>query len=64
MLEFETAETDLRGEMTMTTTLVDRDGGTDVTVVHERVPRGVSGRDNEIGTGMALDNLAALVGSS
>jgi uncharacterized protein YndB with AHSA1/START domain len=63
VLEFETADADLRGEMTMTTTLVDADGGTDVVVLHEGVPDGVSAADNELGTRMALDSLAALVES-
>jgi uncharacterized protein YndB with AHSA1/START domain len=63
VLEFETTDADLRGEMTMTTTLVDADGGTDVIVVHEGIPDGVSAADNELGTSMALDNLAALVES-
>jgi uncharacterized protein YndB with AHSA1/START domain len=61
VLEFETTDADLGGEMTMTTTLVDADGGTDVTVLHEGIPAGVSDADNELGTRMALDNLAALV---
>lgn len=61
VLEFETANPDLAGEMTMTTTLTDVDGGTEVAVVHEGVPRGVSAADNELGTRMALDHLAALV---
>ena len=47
--------------MTITTTLTDMDGGTEVLVVHEGVPRGVSAADNEMGTRMALGNLAALV---
>ena len=63
VLEFETADPKLHGEMTMTTTLADADGGTDVLVVHERIPPGVSVVDNEIGTRMALDNLAALLES-
>jgi len=49
------------GEMTVTTSLVDAEGGTDVLVVHEGIPRGVSVVDNEIGTRISLDNLAALV---
>ncbi len=49
---------------TVTTTLVDVDGGTDVVVVHEGLPRGVSVADNETGTRMSLDNLATLVESS
>jgi uncharacterized protein YndB with AHSA1/START domain len=61
VLEFETADPDLRGEMTMTTTLADADGGTDLLVVHEGIPDGVPVTDNETGTRMALANLAALV---
>lgn len=61
VLEFETTNADLRGEMTMTTTLVDADGATDVIVVHEGIPDDISAADNELGTRMALDKLAALV---
>jgi uncharacterized protein YndB with AHSA1/START domain len=61
VLEFETADADLRGEMTMTTTLVDADGGTDILVVHEGIPDGVPATDNQTGTRMSLANLAALV---
>jgi uncharacterized protein YndB with AHSA1/START domain len=61
VLEFETTDPALRGEMTMTTTLVDADGGTDVLVVHEGIPDGVPATDNETGTRMSLANLAALV---
>jgi uncharacterized protein YndB with AHSA1/START domain len=61
VLEFETADPELRGEMTMTTTLADADGGTDVLVVHEGIPSGVPTTDNETGTRMALANLARFV---
>jgi uncharacterized protein YndB with AHSA1/START domain len=61
VLEFETTDPELRGEMTITTTLVDADGGTDVVMAHEGIPGGVSTADNETGTRMALANLAALV---
>jgi uncharacterized protein YndB with AHSA1/START domain len=64
VLEFETADPALRGEMTITTSLTDSAGGTDVLVVHEGIPPGVSTTDNEIGTQMALEDLAALVESS
>lgn len=47
--------------MTMTTTLTDADGGTDVLIVHEGIPDSVPPADNETGTCMALDNLARLV---
>lgn len=63
-LEFETADPALRGVMQMTTTLAEATGGTDVVVVHDGLPPGVSAADNELGTRMALDKLAALVESS
>ena len=47
--------------MTMTTTLTDADGGTDVLIVHEGIPDAVPATDNETGTRMALANLARLV---
>jgi uncharacterized protein YndB with AHSA1/START domain len=62
-MEFETSDPGLAGVMWMTTTLADADGGTDVVLVHDGLPRGVSAPDNEIGTRMALDKLAALVES-
>ncbi len=61
VFEFETADPALRGTMTMTTTLTDADGGTDVLVVHEGIPDGVPAADNETGTRMALASLAQLV---
>jgi uncharacterized protein YndB with AHSA1/START domain len=61
VLEFETTDPELRGEMTITTTLADVDGDTDVLVAHEGIPGGVSTVDNETGTRMALANLATLV---
>lgn len=61
IFEFETSEVELRGRMTMTTTLTDADGGTDVRIVHEGIPDGVPAADNEMGTRMALANLAKLV---
>jgi uncharacterized protein YndB with AHSA1/START domain len=61
VLEFETADPALRGTMTMTTTLTDADGGTDVLVAHDGIPDSVPAADNETGTRMALANLARLV---
>src|SRR5262245_38807721 len=49
VLEFETDDPRLRGEMTMTTTLLDAGGGTDVVTLHEGLPAGVSPADNETG---------------
>jgi uncharacterized protein YndB with AHSA1/START domain len=62
--EFETTDPTMAGEMTITTTLADADGGTDVLVVYEGLPSGVSATDNETGTRMALAKLAALVEAS
>lgn len=59
--EFETTDPALQGEMTITITLADAEGGTDVLGVHQGLPSGASAADNEIGWRMALDKLAALV---
>ena len=60
VMEFETADAAMRGEMTVTFTLTAADGGTDVLGVHDDLPPGVSPADNETGWRMALDKLAAL----
>jgi uncharacterized protein YndB with AHSA1/START domain len=64
VIEFETTDPDLLGEMTITTTLADAEGGTEVVLEHEGIPRGVSAVDNKTGTRMALDNLARVVETS
>ncbi|MFB7509600.1 SRPBCC domain-containing protein [Streptomyces broussonetiae] len=58
---FESADDALRATMTMTTTLTPAGGGTDVEILHEGIPDTVPREDNELGTRMALDNLARLV---
>lgn len=59
--EFETDDPALLGEMTITITLIDSDGGTELVAVHEGLPAAISPADNEVGWRMALDKLAALV---
>jgi uncharacterized protein YndB with AHSA1/START domain len=59
--EFETTDPDLRGEMTITITLVDADGGTHLNAIHEGLPPGVSASDNELGWQQSLAKLAAYV---
>jgi uncharacterized protein YndB with AHSA1/START domain len=59
--EFETTDPTLRGEMTISLTLTDADGGTDLLAVHEGLPSGVSPADNELGWRLSLAKLAALV---
>jgi uncharacterized protein YndB with AHSA1/START domain len=61
IVEFETADPAMHGEMTITITLTDADGGTDVLGVHEGLPPGVPPTDNEVGLRSALEKLAALV---
>ncbi len=61
VMEFETDDADMRGEMTVTFTLTDADGGTDVFAIHDNLPPGLSPADNETGWRMALDKLAAFV---
>ena len=61
VVEFETTDPTMRGEMTITLTLVDAGGGTDLLAVHDRLPPGLSSADNDTGWRMSLDKLAALV---
>ncbi len=60
-VEFETDNPALQGEMTITTTLTDRDGGTELVGLHEGLPGGVAPADNEMGWRESLARLAALV---
>lgn len=59
--EFETGDPALRGTTTMTTTLTDVAGGTEVVVLHEGIPDAVPADQNEEGTRMAPAHLARLV---
>lgn len=61
LVEFESADPAMQGEMTITYTLADADGGTDLLAVHEGLPPGLSAEDNETGWRMSLAKLAALV---
>jgi uncharacterized protein YndB with AHSA1/START domain len=61
VVEFETADLELRGEMTITMTLADADGGTEVLAVHDALPPGLPTADNEAGWRSSLAKLAALV---
>lgn len=61
VVEFETDDPDLGGPMTVTTTLIEVDGGTEVKVAFDGLPVGVSPEDNAQGTSMTLAKLAALL---
>jgi uncharacterized protein YndB with AHSA1/START domain len=62
-IEFETEDPAMAGEMTITYTLSDAEGGTFLVGVHENLPPGLSPADNEMGWRMSLDKLANLVES-
>ena len=61
VVEFETTDPALQGEMTITYTLADADGGTNILAVHDCLPPGLSTANNEVGWQMSLAKLAALV---
>jgi uncharacterized protein YndB with AHSA1/START domain len=61
VVEFETEDPAMRGEMTITIMLADAEGGTEVIAVHDNLPRGLSAADNEAGWRLSLAKLAALV---
>jgi putative ABC transport system ATP-binding protein len=61
VVELETGDPALQGEMTVALSLTDADGGTDLVVVHDRLPLGLSPADNELGWQQSLAKLAALV---
>src|SRR6266478_2264476 len=59
VVEFETTDPALRGEMTITITLTDADGGTDVLAAHDGLPPGLAAADNEAGWRKSIEKLAA-----
>jgi uncharacterized protein YndB with AHSA1/START domain len=61
VLEFETENPAMQGEMTIHIVLSEAGGGTELLAVHENVPAGVAPADNEMGWRMSLEKLAALV---
>lgn len=61
LIEFETDDPALQGEMTVTYSLTDNEGGTTLTGRHENLPPGVNPADNELGWAMSVGKLAALV---
>jgi Activator of Hsp90 ATPase homolog 1-like protein len=51
----------MASEMTITYSLVDAKDGTDLSAVHENLPRGLSSAENELGWKMSIEKLARLV---
>jgi uncharacterized protein YndB with AHSA1/START domain len=61
VVEFETDDPAMVGEMTITYGLADADEGTELVGVHENLPPGVPPEANELGWSMSIDKLAKLV---
>ncbi len=61
VFEFESEQPEFAGEMRMTWSLTDADGGTEVSVLCEDIPRGIRLEDNELGSRQSLHKLAAFV---
>jgi uncharacterized protein YndB with AHSA1/START domain len=57
-IAFDTADPAFAGEMTMTVTLEEREGGTEVTIRFEGIPPGIRPEDNDAGTRSSLEKLA------
>jgi uncharacterized protein YndB with AHSA1/START domain len=58
VVTFESDDPAFAGEMTITTTLTPIPGGTEVQIVCENVPSGISAADHEAGLTSTLQNLA------
>jgi len=60
LVVFESREPGFMGEMKMTTTFAEAEGGTEVTLTCENIPPGIRPEDNEVGCRESLQNLARL----
>ena len=61
IVEFESTDPALQGEMTITYILTEADGETDLDAIHDNVPAIIPPADNLLGWRMSLAKLAALV---
>jgi uncharacterized protein YndB with AHSA1/START domain len=61
VIEFESSDPALQGEMTVTYLLAGHAGHTDLVALHENLPPGLSPADNELGWRMSIAKLARLV---
>ena len=60
-ISFDSADPAFKGEMVMVATFSETDGGTEVTIMFENLPRGLRPEDNEAGTQSSLEKLARYV---
>ncbi|HZD21823.1 MAG TPA: SRPBCC domain-containing protein [Acidimicrobiia bacterium] len=61
VVEFESDDLSMAGEVTISYVLTGVGGGTEVLTTHENLPSGIHPSANELGTRMSLDKLAKLV---
>jgi len=61
VVEFETDDASVSGEMTISYTLTEAVEGTQITGLHENLPPGVDPADNELGWTISLGKLADLL---
>lgn len=61
VVEFESDDPRFAGEMRVTVTLADADGGTEVAYLCENIPTGIRPEDNEAGCRSSLRKLADLL---
>jgi uncharacterized protein YndB with AHSA1/START domain len=61
VVEFESQQPGIAGQMRITWELVDAGAGTDVTAICEDIPPGIRLEDNEEGTALSLQKLARLL---
>ncbi len=61
VVEFETDDPAMQGEMTITYVLADAADGTHLTGLHDNLPPGLDPAANEMGWGISVGKLAALV---
>ena len=60
-ITFDSTDPAFAGEMTMTVTLEERDGGTEVTILFENIPAGIRPEDSDAGTRSSLEKLTRYV---
>ncbi|MGB9071391.1 MAG: SRPBCC family protein [Terriglobales bacterium] len=61
VVEFESQDPAFAGEMRITVSLADVDGGTEITMLCEDIPKGIRPEDNELGCKESLQKLAGLI---
>ncbi|ATB38076.1 hypothetical protein CYFUS_003502 [Cystobacter fuscus] len=61
IIEFESQDAAFAGEMRFTALLADTGEGTEVSLICEDIPPGIRLEDNELGSSLSLQNLAAFI---